>query len=459
MVGVVLLALVWRRGLRPGQSLCLALLAVLALDPLSVLDAGFWLSFAAVALLVLFLSGQDGRGYWRGLLRVQWVLGLGMFPLVLGLFQEASLIAPLTNLFAVPWIGLAVVPPALLAVLLSLVSTDLAALLWRLADSLLQPLWYLLEAGSAMPFSSWYQHLPGPLLLIWGFHGLLLLLAVRLWSLRLLGILLLLPLVLDRGPAPAPGSAWFSLLDVGQGLAAVVRTHRHLLVYDTGARYPSGFNAGDAVLVPMLRARGIRAVDRLVISHGDNDHIGGAEALAAQFPVYSIRTPEPERIRWARGRRCARGERWNWDGVTFSFLYPDETGLRGNDSSCVLRVQAGEHVLLLPGDIEARSERRLLATGDDLEAAVLVAPHHGSLTSSTPPFIAAVRPRWVLFPVGYRNRWNFPRPEVVMRYEARGISRLDTARHGAIDLRLEPGRALEPQSFRQLRRRYWQPPL
>jgi competence protein ComEC len=459
MVGVVLLALLWRRGLRPGQSLCLALLAVLALDPLSVLDAGFWLSFAAVALLVLFLSGQEGQGYWIGLLKMQWVLGLGMFPLVLGLFQEASLIAPLTNLVAVPWVGLVVVPMALSAALLALLSPALAMPLWRLADHLMQPLWHLLELGGGWPFSSWHHHLPGFALLAWGLPGLLLLIAARRWSLRLLGILLLLPLVLAPGPAPPPGGAWFSLLDVGQGLAAVVRTHRHLLVYDTGPRYPSGFNTGDAVLAPVLRGQGIRAVDRLVISHGDNDHAGGAEALYAQLPVYGIRSPDPASIRWAYSRRCMRGERWTWDGVEFSFLLPDSEGLRGNDSSCVLRVRAGEHVLLLPGDIEAASERRLLTGGEALEARVLVAPHHGSLSSSTPAFIDAVRPQWVLFPVGYRNRWNFPRPEIVQRYGERGVSQLDTARHGAILLRLEPGRAVAPQTHRQQRRRYWQSPL
>ncbi len=459
MVSVVLLALLWRRGLRPGQSLCLALVAVLVLDPLSVLEAGFWLSFAAVALLVLFLASQQQEGFWRGLLRVQWILGLGMLPLALALFQEASLIAPLTNLLAVPWVGLAVVPLALLAVSLSLLSPGLATPLWQLADILLQPLWYLLEQGSSLPFSSWQQALPTLPLLFAALAGLALLLLVRLWSLRVLGILLLMPLVMTRGAAPAHGSAWFSLLDVGQGLAAVVQTRRHLLVYDTGPRFPSGFNTGDAVLAPLLRTRGIRFVDRLVISHGDNDHIGGAEALYAQIPVYGIRIPAPQQIHWARSRRCAHGQRWTWDGVEFAFLYPDAAGLRGNDSSCVLRVQVGEHRLLLPGDIEARSERRLLASGQDLRADILVAPHHGSLTSSTPAFIEAVAPRWVLFPVGYRNRWNFPRPEVVQRYEERGIVRMDTARHGAIQLHLEPGREPDPQAWRLQRRRYWQSPL
>ena len=459
MVSVVLLALLWRRGLRPGNSLCLALVAVLALDPLSVLEAGFWLSFVAVALLVWFLAGPQGGGYWRSLLAVQWVLGLGMLPLALLLFREASLIAPLTNLLAVPWVGLAVVPLALLAVLVALLSPGLAAPLWWLADALLQPLWYLLEQGAALPFSSWQARLPGWPWLACGLAGLLLLLLARSWSLRLPAVLLLLPLVFARGPAPATGSAWFSLLDVGQGLAAVVRTRHHLLVYDTGPGFPSGFNAGDAVLVPWLRDQGIPAVDRLVISHGDNDHIGGAAALFGQIPVFSTRTPEPRQVRWAYSRRCARGERWTWDGVEFAFLYPDAAGLRGNDSSCVLRVQAGEHRLLLTGDIEARSERRLLASGQDLRADILVAPHHGSLTSSTPAFIEAVAPRWVLFPVGYRNRWNFPRPEVVQRYEERGVAWLDTSRQGAIHLRLEPGRETTPWSWREQRRRYWQPPL
>ena len=169
--------------------------------------------------------------------------------------------------------------------------------------------------------------------------------------------------------------------------------------------------------------------------------------------------PEPGQITWANGRRCRRGERWEWDGVAFEFLYPDATDLRGNDSSCVLRVWTDTHSLLLPGDIEARSERRLLANAGELRADVLVAPHHGSLTSSTPEFIAAVAPRWVLFPTGYRNRWNFPRPEVVQRYEQRDIAWRDTARDGAIDLRLEAGHPPILRVWREQRRRYWQAPL
>lgn len=459
MVGAVLLALLWRRGLRPGQSLCLALLAVLAIDPLSVLEAGFWLSFAAVALLVLFLADLRQGGYWGGLLRVQWVLGLGMFPLALLLFRETSLIAPLTNLLAVPWVGLVIVPLALLAVLVSLLSPALGVPLWQLADLLLRPLWQLLVAASHLPFSSWQGAVPRLPLLVIGLVGLFLMLWLRHWSLRLPALVLCLSLVFTRPPAPAHGSAWVSLLDVGQGLSAVVRTRHHVLVYDTGPRFPSGFNTGEAVLVPLLLTQGLKAVDRLVISHGDNDHIGGAASLYARLPVYAIRTSDPRQVPWARSRPCVKGESWRWDGVEFSFLYPEGKGTSGNDRSCVLRVQAGGHRLLLPGDIEAASERRLLASGQDLRADVLVAPHHGSLTSSTPAFVAAVAPRWVLFPVGYRNRWDFPRPEVVLRYESRGIAGLDTARHGAIQLRMEPGREPEPKGWREQRRRYWQAPL
>ncbi len=460
MVAAVLLALLWRRGLRPGQSLALALMAVLLLDPLSVLDTGFWLSFAAVALLALFLAERrDNSGYWRSLVRMQWILTLGLFPLMLALFQEASLIAPFTNLVAVPWVGLLVVPLALLSTLLSGLWPVVAQAGWQLADLLLHGLWQGLELASHFPASSWSHGVATLWVPVAAMAGLIVVLAARAWSLRLLGTLWCLPLLLYRSDVPPPGTAWFTLLDVGQGLSALVRTQHHVLIYDTGPRFPSGFNTGDAVLVPLLRAQGITAVDRLVISHGDNDHIGGAQALYKQVPVYSIRTSVPERISWANSRRCHAGDHWEWDGVQFRVLSPGDSQLTGNNASCVLRIQAGEHSLLLPGDIEAEAERRLLADGRLTPVEVLVAPHHGSRTSSTPAFVNRLRPQQVLFAVGYRNRWRFPRPEIVGRYRRQGSTHHDTARDGALRMVLEPGSPLTVQPQRLAHRRYWHRPL
>lgn len=461
MVAVVLLALLWRRSARPLAVLALALWAVLLMDPLAVLAQGFWLSFAAVAvLLLLYTESQRGTSYWRRLARMQWVLSLGLAPLVLGFFQEISLVAPLTNLLAVPWVGLVVVPLALLGALFALWLPDIAGYCWWLADTFLQVLWHGLVWAANLPGSSWTR----PPVHAWAWCAMVaavaLLLGARSWALRLLALPLLLPLLFSTARAPPAGALWFDLLDVGQGLAAVVRTHRHVLVYDTGPAFPSGFNTGEAVLLPFLRSQGIDGVDRLIVSHGDMDHRGGAQSLYRHMPVYSLLSSVPERLPWARSKRCLRGQRWAWDGVEFAVLGPQADGASGNNGSCVLRVQAGEHVLLLPGDIEATAERSLVKReGEGLAASILVAPHHGSATSSSADFLAAVRPQWVLYPVGYRNRWGFPRAEVAARYDALGARALSTAREGTIHLRLRPGLAPRASTQRRQRRRYWQRPL
>jgi len=276
------------------------------------------------------------------------------------------------------------------------------------------------------------------------------------WPLRSAGILLWLPLLLIQPSAPTAGNAEVTLLDVGQGLAAVVRNRHHSLVFDTGPRYRSGFNTGDAVVLPFLQQRGVKRVDTLIISHGDNDHIGGARALLKGIPVVRVLTSVPRKMGWVSNERCRVGQHWLWDEVTFTVLNPQGgTGrARGNNDSCVLKVSAGGQAVLLTGDIEREAESELLAAKAPLVAQVLVAPHHGSMTSSSKPFLAAVSPQWVLFPVGYRNRYGFPRPKIVNRYQSRGVRQLETYRSGAITLTLGDG-AITPHSYRQQSQRYW----
>jgi competence protein ComEC len=267
----------------------------------------------------------------------------------------------------------------------------------------------------------------------------------------------LLPLLLWQPPPLAHGEARFTLLDVGQGLAAVVQTRNRVVVFDTGPHFPSGFNTGSAVVVPFLRQQGISVVDTLIISHGDNDHIGGARALAQALPPRRVLTSVPEKMGWIAHEPCLRGERWQWDGVEFELLHPVRVVAkgRGNNDSCVLRVSAGGESLLLTGDIELAAERELVAYhGGRLQADILVAPHHGSKSSSSEPFIVAVAPRWVLFPLGYRNRYGFPHPSVSERYRQRGITMLTSSESGAIRFLL--GRAeTSADAYRQSARRYW----
>lgn len=457
MVAVVMLALLTSRPVTPSRTLATALLLVLLVDPLAVLASGFWLSFAAVGIIFYGLSGRLGRlPRWRQGVRVQWWISIGLFPLVILLFQRASLIAPLANLWAVPVVSLLVVPLALLGTGLLPLSSVLGAELLQLAAWLMQGIMATLAWLADWPLASW----TGAARYGWqgalAIAGVLLLLAPRGLPARSLGLVLLLPLALGVPSGIPPGTARFTLLDVGQGLAAVVETRHHALVFDTGPRFSPRFDTGEAVVVPYLRQRGWRRVDQLMISHGDTDHIGGAESLLALLPVTSISSSVPEKLAGWPVTPCRHGQAWEWDGVRFMVLHPAAgSAASRNDASCVLKVTAGEHALLLTGDIEKAAERRLLQQDPTLlRADILVAPHHGSNTSSTTPFIHAVNPTYVLFPVGYRNRFGFPRPPVLQRYQQAGVIPLATASAGAISFTLGQG-TLQPSRYRHTARRYW----
>jgi competence protein ComEC len=458
MVAAVLLALLLRRRVAPSHALALALLAVLALDPFAVTGAGLWLSFGAVALLLYAMGGRPlAGGLWWRWGRAQWVVALGLLPLLLAWFGRGTLASPVANLVAIPWVTLGVVPPVLAGALLAPLAEPAAALLFRLADLSLAGLWPLLEALADLPHLSWWQAPPPTWALLAGSAGAFALLAPAGFPGRWLGLLALAPALTLTPARPPPGSAWLTLLDVGHGLSAVVHTHAHTLVFDTGPRLGPTFDAGEAAVVPYLKSAGVRRVDRLIISHGDNDHIGGMHSLRRALPVAGVLTGVPERIPGAV--RCRTGQHWTWDGVEFRILHPPPgSGLTGNDGSCVLRVAAGDDEALIAADVEAPAEAMLLASGEDLATDVLVAPHQGSKTSSTPAFVAAVQPDYVLFPVAYRNRWHHPHERVLERYRAIGARTYTSAQYGALrfDLGPTPDRA-PPGAWRSAARRYWHP--
>ena len=457
MVAVVMLALLTSRPVTPSRTLTAALLLVLLFDPLAVLASGFWLSFTAVAIIFYGLSGRLRRvSRWRQGVRVQWWISVGLFPLVIVLFQRASLISPLANLLAVPVVSLLIVPLALLGTVIMPQSHSLGVILLQLAAWLMQGIMATLAWLADWPLASWAGAASSGWQAALAILGVILLLAPRGWPARGLGIVLLLPLALGLPSGISPGAARFTLLDVGQGLAAVVETRHHTLVFDTGPRFSPRFDTGEAVVLPYLRRRGWGRVDHLVISHGDTDHIGGAESLLASMPVTAISSSVPEKLDAWPVMSCRRGQAWEWDGVRFTLLHPPTDSAAGrNDASCVLKVTAGEQSVLLTGDIEKAAERRLLQQDQALLGAdILVAPHHGSNTSSTMPFIEAVNPEYVLFPVGYRNRFGFPREAVVQRYRRAGVRMLDTASAGAISFSLGQG-TLAPSRYRYTARRYW----
>ncbi len=468
MLSGVMLGIIFNRRLSPGRTLALALLLVLIVDPLAVMAAGFWLSFLAVWVIVYGLAARLGSaGKWRQWWRAQWWVTLGLMPVLLLFFQQVSLIAPLANALAIPLVSMLVAPLSLLGSVLLLFDPDWAAPVLQLALWLLAILADYLRFLAALPYASWSASILSLPSIILCIFGMLWLLAPRGIPARWLGTVMLLPVLFGRFDVPASAEAQFTLLDVGQGLAAVVQTKNHLLVFDTGARFGANFNMGDAVLIPFLRNLGIQKIDRLILSHADNDHLGGAAALLAEIPALKIFGSDVEKIK-QKGFRlplksCLKGQQWNWDGVVFRMLHPPlKTRLQRNNRSCVLMVEAGGQRLLLSGDIEKAAERELVRTyAGDLHADVLIAPHHGSKTSSTVAFIDAVSPQYVLYPLGYRNRYGFPHPEVFARYQSRQILSLLSSNTGAIQFTLgannrqhpEPG--LRPQLFRQAQGHFW----
>jgi competence protein ComEC len=448
MLLVVMAALMASRQLVPSRLLSLALLAVLLLDTTAVLYPGFWLSFGAVGWMLYALAARVGPvPRWQLWLQPQWVLGLALVPPCLHWFGEFSLASPLANALMIPLFSLLI--PWLLAAV-ALLGTALGdALLVAGADALALS-WQGLVWLAAQPGAYWTWVPPAWPVLCLAMFGLLLALAPRGVPGRPIGLLLCLPLATAAPAAPPDRHFDFALLDVGQGLSAVVRTQKHTLLFDAGPAFAGGLDMGEAVVVPYLRHQGIRRLDRLVLSHGDLDHRGGVVAVREAMSI-------DEEIGTDHGRPCRAGERWEWDGVRFEFLHPDDGSWSGNDSSCVLRIATGGHALLLTGDIQQAAEARLLENaGDGLHADVLVVPHHGSRSSSSSGFVVAVAAELALVPAGWANRWGFPKPDVAERYRAQGAQVETSGISGALQLRVSPEQGVQRLTrWREQSRRLW----
>ena len=462
MTSVLMLAVMLGRRALSSRTLAVALLAVLIYDPFSALSPGFWLSFAAVAAIFFAMQQRvDMNGMWWKWGRVQWVVTIGLVPIMLVLFQRLSLIAPIANLFAVPWVSFITVPLALIGgVLVWLVPPLGSAVLW-LAHATFEWHWYPLTWLAELSWSVWSQHAP-LLWTIWpALIGVVLLLSPRGLPARSMGAIMMLPMLLNRPPQPVDGEALITLLDVGQGLSVVVRTSNHTLLFDAGPKVGENFDSGESVVIPFMRAVGRTRIDRFIVSHGDADHIGGAPSVLALMPVGDVLSSVPEKIPKAAALMCTEEHNWKWDGVTLQIFRPgaDMVAATENDASCVLRIEAGGYVAILPADIEKRAESVLVARHRlALDADLLVAPHHGSSTSSTTEFINAVSPVAVLFPIGYLNRYRFPKSEVVARYRENGVRMYDTAHSGALTARLSRAGISDIEAERQRIKRFWHSP-
>lgn len=437
MIAAVTLVRCRRRQGTPAQALAVALLAMLACDPLTVLSAGFWLSFVGVAFLMLCLEakGQGWRAFLRELTLAQMVMTVSLLPLGLWFFGQTSLVGALSNLVAVPFVSFAVVPVTLAATLLLLIAPPLATPVLTGAGWLAEAQWWLFERMAGWPGAQSYL----PDVRLW---ALLLAMLGAVWMflprgvpMRWLGIVLFLPLIAPPLPRLEPGAFRLWMLDVGQGLSVVVRTREHALVFDAGARFPSEFDLGEAAVLPSLHALGIDRLDMLVISHADNDHAGGAPAVAAAFPAAKRLAGEPAHMALPFGS-CEAGQSWQWDGVLFRMLGPPPGGGagKGNDRSCVLLVEGKGGRALLTGDISVQAERGLAEAVSPGPPLVLQVPHHGSRTSSGEAFIGDLSPVLGLISAGWRNRFGHPHPLVVKRYAALQVPLFNTAEQGAIEV-------------------------
>lgn len=442
----------------------LACAVVVASDPWALLQPGFWLSFVAVGVLFASNSGAIDADSTRAIglkhhifsnVKQQWVITLALTPLTLLLFGQVSVVGLAANALAIPWITLVVTPVAMLGVV--------APALWEVAAG---------AVGWLMVWLHWLAQWPWATLSmamapLWagaaGVLGGVVLVAPLPWRVRYMGLPLVLPVLLWHAPLPALGEFDLLAADVGQGNAVLVRTATHALLYDAGPRYSLESDAGHRVLVPLLRALDT-PLDRLVLSHRDIDHVGGAPAILATQPkadvLSSIELDNPlQTLRPAQ--RCVAGQRWHWDGVAFDVLHPKasdyDTPARPNAMSCVLRISNGHRTALLAGDIEQAQEARLVNDGANIKADVLLVPHHGSKTSSSAAFLDAVAPQVAIVQSGYRNRFGHPTAVVVARYQERGIAVVDSPHCGAFNWQSDSG---EPDLLHACLRlqapRYWQ---
>lgn len=466
---------------QPALSLVLAyaLLLVVVVDPMAATAPGFWLSFGAVAVMSFALAGRrTPPSWWQGVMRSQWAVTLGLMPLLLMMFQQVSLVSPLANGIAIPVVSWLVVPLTLAGALLP-VDWPLG-LAYALMGWTMQGLEWLAHSG----FSLWQQAAPPAWALPIALLGVVCLLLPAGMPLRWVGGIFLLPMFLLVPEKLPLGAMRVTVLDVGQGLAVVVQTRQHVLLYDTGAAFSSQSDNGNRVILPFLRGNGVFKLDGLVLSHDDADHTGGAASVLAELPtrwLLSSLSPQHALLQGQRAMTCQQGQHWAWDQVQFRVLAPAAeqyaiASLKDNDKSCVLKISSAHGSLLLTGDIEREAESQLLETSaEQLSAEVLTVPHHGSKTSSQPAFVDAVAAKAAIFTVGYRNRFRHPRPDVLARYQAAGANIYRSDCDGAVRFDFVPASpvpphdssaplaeksashssAIEIHRWRQQTRRYW----
>jgi competence protein ComEC len=450
----------------PWPLVWLVILALIAaFDPWALLSAGFWLSFVAVGVLFASDAGRVDVSYGHNglngpaslgrrtlrLLREQWIISLALAPLSLLLFNQVSIIGLLANALAIPWVTLLITPLAM--------AGSVFAPFWDAAAWGVQMMGVVLAWLASFSFATISIAASAGWIMGAAVFGSILVVMRLPIAMRCAGALMILPMLLVQPSRPGVGEFALLAADIGQGNALLVQTANHSLLYDTGPRFSRESDAGQRTLVPLLRALGEK-LDVVMVSHRDADHIGGAAAVLKMQPQASLVSSveaEHELQTLRPSERCLAGQRWQWDGVRFEILHPAaadyETANKPNAMSCVLHISNGKHSVLLTGDLEAAQEQKLLAQGANLKSDVMLVPHHGSKTSSTPEFLDAVKPRIALVQAGYRNRFQHPVPEVMARYEARSIRVISSTACGAALWKSQNADRLDCQ--REVAKRYW----
>ncbi len=484
------LALLFGKNLAISRALAIAVLVVVVIDPWAVIAPGFWLSFGAVTLIAYVTVGRlKPLSNFKAALHTQWAITLGLLPLLIVMFGQASIISPIANAFAIPFISLIVVP---LSILGGIMPIDF---ILQVAHFVLKTCMQALVWLSNLP--TWQQAAPPTWTLPLAMFGVFWLLLPRGFPQRWLGLILLLPIFFVQVEKPKIGEMRATILDVGQGLAVVLQTKNHTFLYDAGPKFSAQSDAGSKIIVPFLRGEGVKKLDGFVVSHDDIDHSGGAASVLSQVPVTWLMSSfdlVAENLP-NKAIKCFAGQTWQWDNVTFEVLYPsleiyqnaeredNNTNIKDNNKSCVIKVSSQFGSILLTGDIEKEAENALLnhiienaalqtnrhaaagdavsyrvashLKGDVLNSDVLIAPHHGSKTSSTVKFVQAVSPQYTIFTVGYLNRFKHPKPLIEKRFEESGAFTYRSDYAGAVIIDFTRTHQISINTLRQSQPRYW----
>lgn len=462
MLLIFFLARVWRREISVWHSFGLALFAVTLIDPFAPLAVGTWLSFGAVGVILLNRQGRLGKDkWWREFLVLQAVVTLGLAPLLISAFGNVSLISPWVNLIAIPIFTALLVPGVLVGCVLLIVNAAIGAWWLQHLSMLMEVLYLGLRWAASTPMTTLYLAQSPLWAVLLMCLGAVIIVLPLLWPMRVCGVMCCLPALMWQPAKINSQDFELTALDVGQGLSLVVRTSSHVMVYDTGPKFQSGSDTASIVVLPYLRSLGIRHLDMVMISHGDDDHAGGMTTLDQAMPVTkwligpSVNADGLVHATWSR---CQKDQYWEWDGIQFDVLSPLSSDVDDgrNNTSCVLRINAPGGSALLMGDAEAPVEQRLIDQRQIDTASIVVAGHHGSRTSSIPDFVNAVHAQEVIFSAGYLNRWGFPKADVVNRWRATDAHTNSTIDGGAITLQVTPQGVSQPVWYRIPQRHYWQ---